>query len=93
MYKIKADKSFEKSLLKIVKAGLKQKYVDQIYFVIQELSLGNNLLPKYKDHKLTGELKGYRECHIQGDLLLIYKIQKAELVLILIDIGTHSELF
>ena len=40
-----------------------------------------------------GELFGYRECHIKGDLLLIYKIEKENLILILVDIGSHSQLF
>ena len=89
MYKVKTDKKFEKSLSKVVKAGLKQKYVNEIYFAIDELSSGKILPSKYRDHGLKGEYKGYRECHIQGDLLLVYKIEKQELVLILIDIASH----
>lgn len=93
MYRIKTDKKFEKSLEKLKKKGLKQKHIDDLYIVVDILSKGKNLDTSYRDHKLRGEYEGYRECHIQGDLLLIYKIIKDELVLVLINIGTHSELF
>ncbi|MDO7253952.1 type II toxin-antitoxin system YafQ family toxin, partial [Helicobacter cappadocius] len=48
---------------------------------------------KYKDHKLKGEYKDFRECHIKPDLLLIYKIDKEVLILACIAIGSHSDLF
>ena len=50
------------------------------------------LEPQFKDHSLIGNLKGFRECHIQPDWLLIYKITKMN-VLLLADTGTHSDLF
>ena len=62
-------------------------------FVIDLLSAGKNLPILYKDHKLGGELLNCRECHIKGDLLLIYKIEKENLILVLVDIGSHSQLF
>jgi mRNA interferase YafQ len=93
MYRIKHDRKFDKSLRKLIKNGLKQKYIDEIYVVIELLASGKRLPIEYLDHKLQGEFKDYRECHIQGDLLLVYRIIKNELVLVLINIGTHSELF
>ena len=51
------------------------------------------LAPKYKDHTLSGNYRNYRECHIKPDLLLIYKIERAELVLYAVHIGSHSDLF
>ena len=48
---------------------------------------------KYKDHALSGNYKNYRECHIKPDLLLIYKIEKSELILYAVHIGSHSDLF
>ncbi|MBP6949206.1 MAG: type II toxin-antitoxin system YafQ family toxin [Candidatus Pacebacteria bacterium] len=93
MYRVKYDKKFLKKFKKLIKNGLKQKYIDDIYQVIDTLSSGKKLESLYRDHKLTGELDGYRECHIQGDLLLIYQIYESELVLVLIDIGSHSEIF
>ncbi|MDO8289551.1 MAG: type II toxin-antitoxin system YafQ family toxin [Parvibaculum sp.] len=46
----------------------------------------------YKDHGLTGGWKGYRDCHIKNDLVLIYNIEQ-EGVLKLVRLGSHSELF
>ena len=52
-----------------------------------------NCPPKYQDHALAGDYRGHRECHIQPDWLLIYKINDRELLLTLTRTGTHSELF
>jgi mRNA interferase YafQ len=52
------------------------------------LAHGKKLPTEYKDHQLRGELEQYRECHIKGNLLLIYQLRKMELLLV--DIGTHS---
>jgi mRNA interferase YafQ len=48
--------------------------------------------PKYKPHLLAGEYKGYMECHIEGDFLLIW-LDESENVIKLVRIGSHSELF
>ena len=48
---------------------------------------------KHKDHELKGQYKGFRECHIQTDWLLIYLVENDVLVLTLVDTGTHSDLF
>lgn len=61
--------------------------------VIDILSQGKKLDLKYRDHELTGDLQGFRECHIQNDILLIYEIVDGKLILVLVDIGSHSELF
>ncbi len=61
--------------------------------VIGILERGGKLPQKYGDHELTGNLKGSRECHVQNDMLLVYQIIKKELVLVLINIGSHSDLF
>lgn len=59
--------------------------------VIQQLAQGDPLEKKFRDHKLTGNYAGTRECHIEPDWLLIYE-DKDE-VLLLILTGTHSDLF
>jgi mRNA interferase YafQ len=53
------------------------------------------LPPQYRDHELTGEWKDYRECHIHGDYLLIYRVDGKgdDQVVIFARIGTHAELF
>lgn len=61
--------------------------------VIDILSKGKTLPEKYKNHPLKGCLKGYYDCHVLPDLVLIYKIEKEKLILILFDIETHSNLF
>ena len=53
----------------------------------------NTLDAKYRDHDLTGNYKGTRECHIEPDWLLIYEIRGDVLVLMLYRLGSHSELF
>jgi mRNA interferase YafQ len=48
------------------------------------------LPPEYLDHQLQGRLSAYRECHIEGDWLLVYKISEKELVLYAVATGSHS---
>ncbi|MFZ2521945.1 MAG: type II toxin-antitoxin system YafQ family toxin [Minisyncoccia bacterium] len=91
MYKKIFTKRFEKSLKKVMHSG-KIKRVE-IETAVEILASGKTLPLKYKDHSLHGSMHNLRECHIKGDLLLVYQIRKRELVLILIDIGNHSELF
>ncbi len=93
MYTIRRLKDFEVSFRRISRSGLKPSSIKKIENTIDILAYGKPLPPSYKDHKLTGDLKDFRECHIQPDLLLIYKVEKKELVLVLVNIGSHSYLF
>ena len=61
--------------------------------VLDKLAADQELDSKLKDHALTGELSGYRECHLRPDLLLVYAKADAPPSLILMRIGSHSELF
>lgn len=61
--------------------------------VVNTLSYGLPLDEKYRDHNLSGNYKGCRECHILPDWLLIYEISDKELILYLTRTGTHSDLF
>ena len=61
--------------------------------IVTSLQKGEKLSAVYKDHALTGDMLGYRECHIKGDLLLVYERRDNMLVLLLIDIGSHSQIF
>jgi mRNA interferase YafQ len=58
--------------------------------VLDLLAEGNPLPPEYKDHQLKGNYKAFRECHIEPDWLLIYKIVESELIIIAIATGSHS---
>ena len=67
--------------------------MDLIDDVIRILARGETLPAVYKDHALSGDWSGYRECHIQPDWLLIYRSEDDVLVLTLARTGTHSDLF
>ena len=77
-YKLAKRRGYDISLLK--------KAVDM-------LADGDTLPDKYHDHALSGEYAGYRECHLQPDWLLIYRIEKDLLILGLTRTGSHSDLF
>ena len=57
------------------------------------LLMGETLEPKFKNHKLTGNWQGRRECHIRPDWLLIYKIDPEENLIIFERTGSHADLF
>jgi mRNA interferase YafQ len=61
--------------------------------VLDNLVDDQELDPKYKDHALTGEMAGFRECHLRPDLLLVYEKVEDPPSLNLMRMGSHSELF
>ena len=67
--------------------------IDLLDDVIRMLSRGELLPEKYRDHALTGNWIGYRECHLLPDWLLVYRVEDDILVLTLVRTGTHSDLF
>ena len=87
---VKLTTIFKKDYKMAMKRGRKLELIDK---VITTLALGENLPNENRDHDLHGNWKGYRECHIQSDWLLIYKIEKDILVLTLTRTGTLSDLF
>lgn len=90
MLKINYHTSFKKDYKKIVKRGLD---ISRLTKVIDMLANEKILPEQYKDHSLNGNYKGYRECHIAPDWLLVYKIENDILTLTLANTGTHSDLF
>ena len=91
MYTAIHSKQFNKSFKKISKH--KDFNGEILRKVIRELAQGKVLEPRHRDHALKGDMSGIRECHIQNDILLMYRKEKDILILLLVDIGTHSELF
>ncbi len=89
-YKVNPTNSFQKDLKRIYKRGYSIPLLTKI---IKLLASGEVLPRKYKDHALSGSWDGYRECHIQPDWLLVYRIEEDVLVLVLSRTGTHSDLF
>ena len=88
-YGVRKTSRYKKSLKKLIKRG---KDVKKITKIVLMLANGEPLPPEYKDHPLIGNYVGYRDCHIENDWVLIYKIQDNVLVLTLVDTGTHSDL-
>lgn len=89
-YDIIPSNQFKKDLKLAQKRGYD---LHKIKKVIGDLASGETLEAKYRDHLLTGEYGGYRECHIQPDWLLVYRIDGNQLLLFLARTGTHSDLF
>lgn len=88
MLEIVVSSQFKKDYKKAVKQS---KDINHLKDVIEKLSKKEKLDKKYFDHKLSGKLKEYRDCHIEPDWVLIYKTTEAELFLV--RVGTHAELF
>ena len=89
-YSLVLSGRFKKSLKLARKRGLN---IDLLETIVEKLLRGIPLDEKNRDHDLSGRYKGYRECHIQPDWLLIYLIEDDILTLTLVDTGTHADLF
>lgn len=81
---------FKKDYKLSIKRGLDINLLDN---AIRILADGNPLPVEYKDHQLSGNWKGHRECHIRPDWLLVYRMTEDILILTLSRTGTHSDLF
>lgn len=90
MLDIYYQRQFKKDYTKAIKRGCSPKLFQQ---VLEFLVRRQPLPAKHRDHALSGNYRGYRECHIQPDWLLIYKIEPQKLLLTLIRTGSHSDLF
>jgi len=69
------------------------KDMSKLTIALSLLASGEAMPPKYRDHQLSGSLSDFRECHIEGDWLLMYQIFEDELILSATATGTHSDLF
>ena len=69
------------------------KGLSKMNTILGILVTGEPLPERYKDHSLSGNYSKYRECHIEPDWLLIYKIENERLTLILSRTGSHNDLF
>ncbi len=91
-YDVVYSTKFKKALKKLIKQG---KDINELFDIIDKLANDEKLNMKYKNHSLVND-KYYNdcnECHINPDWLLIYRYNKDKLLLLLIDTGSHSELF
>ncbi|MBR1419620.1 MAG: type II toxin-antitoxin system YafQ family toxin [Selenomonadaceae bacterium] len=83
------SKQYLRDLRRMIKRG---KRLQKLFDVINLLKTGEPLPPQYRDHPLNGEWEGYRDCHIEPDWILIYKIDLGQLILALTRTGSHSDL-
>jgi len=88
------DHTFTGSFKKNRKLAQKRgKDMDELTKVMDMLIKEQPLLPKHEDHPLHGNYEGKRECHVEPDWLLIYRIDKDERRIIFYHIGSHSDLY
>ena len=89
-YKIVATKRFEKDVKRCKKRNLPMDKLKKVILLLEEFG---KLPSEYKPHKLSGQYAGSWECHIIPDWLLIWKQDDDELVLVMTNTGTHSDVF
>ena len=86
---VKFTTQFRKDYKLAMKRGLRIALLEE---VVERLAMGEPLPEKNRDHALTGDWVGHRECHIQPDWLLIYRMEGDVLGLTLARTGSHSDL-
>lgn len=91
MLQLKYGSAFKRNIKKISRSQhFNRKHVER---VIARLAKGERLESRYRNHTLAGRFQGCFECHLRPDLLLIYQVDIKENLLLLLRIGSHSELF
>ncbi len=90
MLEIILSNRFKKDLKLAARRGYNLDLLDEI---VNMLAARKTLPEKNKDHNLTGEYAGFRECHIQPDWLLIYRVEEDGVYLFLSRTGSHADLF
>ena len=90
MYNLRFTNKIQRNIKLMKKRG---KDLEKLKTVLNSLQRGIELPAKYKDHALTGNYIGCRECHIEPDWLLVYEIINEELIILLLTTGSHSDLF
>ena len=90
MYRIVYASRMKRDMKRVRKRG---KDLSKLVNVLSILSSGQPLPTLFHDHQLSGELRDFRECHIEPDWLLMYRIQEDRLILTATAAGTHADLF
>jgi mRNA interferase YafQ len=89
MREIARTTHFRNDLKKLTHSG--RNDLLELLVAVEMLAAGSQLPGKYLDHPLSGECRGYRECHIRFDRLLIYRLEPGRLILV--RTGSHAELY
>lgn len=88
-YELVTTSRFHKDVKRMIKRGLPLNELEQ---VLDWLADGIVLEPKYRDHEMSGNYAGFRECHIRPDWLLIYMVEEEKLIVTATRTGSHSDL-
>lgn len=90
-YRSDYTKTFIKAWERYNRAGRRDMH--ETAAIMSLILSGNSLPAQYNDHALTWDMVGFRELHIGGDYLLVYRVDKDKHLVVFTDIGTHAELF
>ena len=90
MFEVVLSNRFRKDLKLAAKRGLR---LDELNAIVEQLAAGQTLPERNRDHALTGDYIGFRECHIRPDWLLVNRVDGDALELFLFRTGTHTDLF
>lgn len=89
MLELVPTSAFKRSLKRLKKQG---KDLSKLHDVLSDLQQEKRLSPARRDHPLVGKFRGMRECHVEPDWLLIYRVDRGRMILIAVDTGTHDHL-
>lgn len=89
-YTLRYTGEFKRSLKRCLKRGYDETLLTEVLTILAEKG---SLPEKYRPHILHGDYKGYWECHITSDWLLVWDQNDRELVLLMTNTGTHADLF
>ena len=89
-YKVKSTTKFRRDLKRCMKRGWKMEKLDAVVKSLEQYGVAP---AETGPHPLKGNYKGYMECHIEPDWLLVWRVYRKQLILMMTDTGTHSELF
>lgn len=89
-YKLRITGECKQNLKRCKRRGLP---MDELWTVVGKLLNGETLEEKYRTHILTGDREGQWECHIQPNWLLVWEQHDKELILVMLNTGTHADLF
>lgn len=92
MRKIELTKSFKRDYRKVISNPRHRDVNSLLNSTMETIASDTPLEFRFRDHLLTGEYKGHRECHLKPDLLLVY-IKPNEDMVLFVRLGSHSELF